>query len=132
MEEILGLLIPVSFVVMLVVEHFFSAKPLPKVRFWLLQGLVFFSFTNKGSFTLENADGPVSARVVAVAVAPDSEHTFEASEGVGTDKQAHTRVGEHCAPVVQVKHRVQLRDVTAHEVQRGAVAREGGRGGYLP
>ena len=34
----------------------------------------------RGSFTLENADGPVSARVVAVA--PDSEHTFEASEGV--------------------------------------------------
>ena len=45
MEEILGLLIPVSFAVMLVVEHFFAAKPLPKVRFWLFKGLVFFSFT---------------------------------------------------------------------------------------
>ena len=45
MEDILGLLIPVSFVVLLVVEHRFAAKPLPKVRFWLLKGLVFFSFT---------------------------------------------------------------------------------------
>ena len=35
MEEILGLLIPVSF----------AAQPLPRVRFWLLKGLVFFTFT---------------------------------------------------------------------------------------
>lgn len=34
----------------------------------------------RGSFTLENADGAVSGGVAAVA--PDSEHTFEASEGV--------------------------------------------------
>ena len=45
MEEILGLLIPVSFVVLLVVEHWFAAQPLPRVRFWLLKGLVFFTFT---------------------------------------------------------------------------------------
>jgi sterol desaturase/sphingolipid hydroxylase (fatty acid hydroxylase superfamily) len=45
MEEILGLLIPVSFAVMLVVEHLFAAQPLPRVRFWLLKGIVFFSFT---------------------------------------------------------------------------------------
>jgi sterol desaturase/sphingolipid hydroxylase (fatty acid hydroxylase superfamily) len=45
MEDILGLLIPVSFAVMLVVEHLFAAQPLPKVRFWLLKGIVFFSFT---------------------------------------------------------------------------------------
>src|SRR5262249_34610730 len=34
-----------SFIVMLVVEHFFAAKPLPKVRFWLLKGILFFAFT---------------------------------------------------------------------------------------
>jgi sterol desaturase/sphingolipid hydroxylase (fatty acid hydroxylase superfamily) len=45
MEEILGPVIPLSFLVMLVVEHFFAARSLPKVRFWLLQGLLFFSFT---------------------------------------------------------------------------------------
>jgi sterol desaturase/sphingolipid hydroxylase (fatty acid hydroxylase superfamily) len=45
MEEILGSLIPLSFIGMLVLEHFFAARPLPKVRFWLLKGLLFFSFT---------------------------------------------------------------------------------------
>jgi sterol desaturase/sphingolipid hydroxylase (fatty acid hydroxylase superfamily) len=45
MEEILGPLIPLSFLVMLVLEHFCAAKQLPKVRFWLVKGLLFFSFT---------------------------------------------------------------------------------------
>lgn len=45
MEEILGPLIPLSFLVMLVVEHFFAARPLPRVRFWYVKGLLFFSFT---------------------------------------------------------------------------------------
>jgi sterol desaturase/sphingolipid hydroxylase (fatty acid hydroxylase superfamily) len=45
MEDILGLAIPVTFVLMLVVEHFCAARALPKVRFWLWKGLVFFAFT---------------------------------------------------------------------------------------
>jgi sterol desaturase/sphingolipid hydroxylase (fatty acid hydroxylase superfamily) len=45
MEEILGPLIPLSFLGMLVLEHFFSARKLPRVRFWLWKGLLFFSFT---------------------------------------------------------------------------------------
>jgi len=45
METILAILIPASFVVMLLVERAFPGRPLPKVRFWLLKGLLFFTFT---------------------------------------------------------------------------------------
>lgn len=45
MEAIFGMLIPVSFVVMLVIERVFPGRPLPKVRFWLLKGIVFFLFS---------------------------------------------------------------------------------------
>ena len=44
METILSILIPSTFVVMLLVERAFPARPLPKVRFWLLKGLLFFTF----------------------------------------------------------------------------------------
>jgi len=42
METILGILIPVTFVLMLVIERVFPGRPLPKVRGWLLKGIVFF------------------------------------------------------------------------------------------
>lgn len=42
METILTLLIPVTFVVLLVVERILPARQLPKVRFWLLKGILFF------------------------------------------------------------------------------------------
>jgi len=42
MEIILTLLIPVTFVVLLVVERIVPARALPKVRFWLLKGILFF------------------------------------------------------------------------------------------
>lgn len=42
METILGLAIPVTFVVLLVLERLFPARPLPKVPRWLLKGIVFF------------------------------------------------------------------------------------------
>jgi sterol desaturase/sphingolipid hydroxylase (fatty acid hydroxylase superfamily) len=45
MEKILGPLIPLSYVLLLVLEHFFAARPLPRVRFWHVKGLLFFSFT---------------------------------------------------------------------------------------
>jgi len=45
METILSILIPLTFFVMLFVEHRFPGRPLPKVRFWLLKGIVFFLFT---------------------------------------------------------------------------------------
>ena len=73
MEEVLGLLIPVSFVVMLVVEHSFAAKPLPRVRFWLLKGLVFFSFT-----------GAVNALLPALTASALRGHTLFDLSGLGT------------------------------------------------
>lgn len=42
METILGLLIPVTFAVMILLERVFPARPLPRVRWWLLKGIVFF------------------------------------------------------------------------------------------
>src|SRR5437868_5563258 len=40
--DVLGIAIPVTFAVMLVVERLVPARPLPKVRFWLAKGIVFF------------------------------------------------------------------------------------------
>jgi sterol desaturase/sphingolipid hydroxylase (fatty acid hydroxylase superfamily) len=45
MENIIGIVIPVSFIVALVVERLFAAQHLPKVRGWLWKGLAFFAFT---------------------------------------------------------------------------------------
>ncbi len=45
METILGIMIPVTFVLMLVVERLFPARELPKVRGWLLKGILFFFMT---------------------------------------------------------------------------------------
>src|SRR5436189_4769143 len=45
MENIIGIAIPVSFIVALVFERIFRAQPLPKVRGWLWKGLAFFLFT---------------------------------------------------------------------------------------
>jgi sterol desaturase/sphingolipid hydroxylase (fatty acid hydroxylase superfamily) len=42
MEAILSLLIPVTFVLMLVIERFFPGRPLPKFRFWRLKGFLGF------------------------------------------------------------------------------------------
>jgi sterol desaturase/sphingolipid hydroxylase (fatty acid hydroxylase superfamily) len=45
MESVVGIAIPVSFIVVLVLERLFPGRPLPKVKGWLLKGLLFFSFT---------------------------------------------------------------------------------------
>jgi sterol desaturase/sphingolipid hydroxylase (fatty acid hydroxylase superfamily) len=45
MENLIPIIIPVSFILALVVERLFPARPLPKVRRWLLKGLVFFAIT---------------------------------------------------------------------------------------
>jgi sterol desaturase/sphingolipid hydroxylase (fatty acid hydroxylase superfamily) len=45
MEDIIGIAIPASFVLALVVERLFPARPLPRVRGWLWKGLAFFAFT---------------------------------------------------------------------------------------
>ncbi len=42
MDTILGILIPLTFVAALIVERIFPARELPKVRGWLLKGIVFF------------------------------------------------------------------------------------------
>jgi sterol desaturase/sphingolipid hydroxylase (fatty acid hydroxylase superfamily) len=42
MSQIVPLLIPAAFVVMLVIERLFPGRPLPKVRFWALKGVVAF------------------------------------------------------------------------------------------
>jgi sterol desaturase/sphingolipid hydroxylase (fatty acid hydroxylase superfamily) len=45
METIIGIAIPASFVLALIFERLFPARPLPKVRGWLWKGLAFFTFT---------------------------------------------------------------------------------------
>jgi sterol desaturase/sphingolipid hydroxylase (fatty acid hydroxylase superfamily) len=42
MENLLTALIPLTFVLLLVIERLFPARPLPRVRGWLLKGIVFF------------------------------------------------------------------------------------------
>jgi len=42
METLLTILIPVTFIVMLVIERVFPGRDLPKVRGWLLKGFAFF------------------------------------------------------------------------------------------
>jgi sterol desaturase/sphingolipid hydroxylase (fatty acid hydroxylase superfamily) len=42
MEAIVPILIPVTFLAMFFVERLFPARALPKVRFWILKGFVFF------------------------------------------------------------------------------------------
>lgn len=45
MEPILNALIPAIFFSLLVAERLFPARPLPKVRFWVLKGILFFVLT---------------------------------------------------------------------------------------
>jgi sterol desaturase/sphingolipid hydroxylase (fatty acid hydroxylase superfamily) len=56
MEAILPILIPSTFALMLVFERLFPGRQLPKVRFWLAKGIVFFVLT-----------GAVNAVVPAIA-----------------------------------------------------------------
>src|SRR5688572_23833828 len=42
METIISILLPASFLALLVVERLFPARPLPKIRWWVLKGFVFF------------------------------------------------------------------------------------------
>jgi sterol desaturase/sphingolipid hydroxylase (fatty acid hydroxylase superfamily) len=42
METILSILLPASFLVLLIVERLFPARPLPKIRWWVLKGFLFF------------------------------------------------------------------------------------------
>jgi sterol desaturase/sphingolipid hydroxylase (fatty acid hydroxylase superfamily) len=45
MEDIIGIIIPSSFIVALMVERLFPARALPKVKGWLWKGLLFFIVT---------------------------------------------------------------------------------------
>jgi sterol desaturase/sphingolipid hydroxylase (fatty acid hydroxylase superfamily) len=45
MENLIGIIIPASFVLALVLERRFPGRPLPRVRGWLAKGLAFFTFT---------------------------------------------------------------------------------------
>ncbi len=45
METILGILIPFTFVAVIVLERVFPGRELPRVRGWLLKGIVFFVMT---------------------------------------------------------------------------------------
>jgi sterol desaturase/sphingolipid hydroxylase (fatty acid hydroxylase superfamily) len=62
MESIIGIVIPVSFVAALVFERLFPARPLPRVKWWLVKGVVFFALTG-----VVNALVPA---LVAVLVGP--------------------------------------------------------------
>ena len=45
MEDIVGMLIPVTYIGLLILERVFPARKLPAVRYWTLKGLVFFVLT---------------------------------------------------------------------------------------
>jgi sterol desaturase/sphingolipid hydroxylase (fatty acid hydroxylase superfamily) len=45
MEDIIGIAIPASFVLALVMERLFPGRQLPRVRGWLFKGILFFAFT---------------------------------------------------------------------------------------
>jgi len=42
METVLSILLPATFLVLFAIERLFPARPLPKVRWWVLKGFVFF------------------------------------------------------------------------------------------
>src|SRR6478752_6567872 len=42
METIIGILFPVTFIAALILERVFPARPLPRVKGWLLKGIAFF------------------------------------------------------------------------------------------
>ena len=52
METLIAILMPVTFLILLALEHSFPARPLPKVRGWLFKGFVFFVLTGTISSVL--------------------------------------------------------------------------------
>ncbi|HTR55489.1 MAG TPA: sterol desaturase family protein [Kofleriaceae bacterium] len=62
MEAIFTLLIPITFVLLLVLERLFPAREQPKIRFWLVRGIAFFVATA--------AISSLPAALVASALAP--------------------------------------------------------------
>jgi sterol desaturase/sphingolipid hydroxylase (fatty acid hydroxylase superfamily) len=73
MESLVGIIIPVSFIGALVLERLFPGRPLPKVKGWLLKGLLFFSFT-----------GAVNAMVPALVAKVLGGHAPLHLDGLGT------------------------------------------------
>jgi sterol desaturase/sphingolipid hydroxylase (fatty acid hydroxylase superfamily) len=73
MESVVGIIIPISFVGALVLERLFPGRPLPKVRGWLLKGIVFFALT-----------GVVNAVVPALVATALGGHTLLHLAGLGT------------------------------------------------
>lgn len=75
MEQILSLLIPVTFILMLVLERLFPGRPLPKVRFWLIKGVVFFVLAAAVNATLPALlsiwlDGRTLLHLSAIGILP--------------------------------------------------------------
>jgi len=62
METIIGILFPTTFVLALLLERIFSARELPKVRRWVLKGLVF--------FVVSSTVGLIIPTLIAGAIAP--------------------------------------------------------------
>jgi sterol desaturase/sphingolipid hydroxylase (fatty acid hydroxylase superfamily) len=58
MEEVLTVLIPVTFFAMLALERVFPGRPLPKVKGWLLKGLAFFVISAAFNALLPAIIGP--------------------------------------------------------------------------
>ena len=65
MENVIGIVIPVSFFIALIVERLAPARPLPKVRGWVWKGTLFFAFTG-----VVNALVPVLVAAVVGLHAP--------------------------------------------------------------
>ncbi|MFO0674037.1 MAG: sterol desaturase family protein [Polyangiaceae bacterium] len=73
METIVSIAIPVVFLIMLVVERLIPGRALPKVRFWLTKGFVFFIFT-----------AVVNALVPALLAEALGDRTLLHLQGLGT------------------------------------------------
>ena len=68
MEEIVPLLIVVTFLVAFALERIFPARPLPKVRLWILKGFVFFFVTGAVNAVVPALVGTAVGRFAPVKI----------------------------------------------------------------
>src|SRR5262245_48665792 len=88
MEKIIGILIPSTYVLMLVLEQLFPARELPRIRGWLLKGILFFVMTGVLSSAIPTlltraATGHATLRLGGLGTVLDGIVAFLASDIVG-------------------------------------------------
>jgi sterol desaturase/sphingolipid hydroxylase (fatty acid hydroxylase superfamily) len=88
MENVISLLVPVTFLIMLAVERLFPARPLPRVRGWLLRCFAFFVISGALNALLPaliapRLEGRAVVNVAALGVVPAAAITLLLSELLG-------------------------------------------------